>query len=111
MTKAERQQLMNTIIEEYKNTPDNKNVFKTQLKNMELSMKLLKNICWQQELKGSTKAFKVAEILYKDNSICLERKYNIYLNMNPPKSKDLGNKLDKNGEDCDVNTVLNSEIA
>lgn len=60
---------------------------------------------------GSTKAFKVAEILYKDNSICLERKYNIYLNMNPPKSKDLGNKLDKNGELCDENTVLNSEIA
>ena len=57
------------------------------------------------------KAANVAKFLYDNSNIYLERKYNIYLNMCPSKSEDLDNNLDKNGEDCDVNTVLNSEIA
>ena len=56
------------------------------------------------------KAAAIAEILYKDSNIYLERKYNIYLRMCPPKSKDLGNNSGSNGEGCDANPVLTSEI-
>lgn len=56
------------------------------------------------------KAYEVAKILYENSSIHLERKYNIYLKMCPLSSKEDSNNSGKNGEDCDVNTVLNSEI-
>ena len=56
------------------------------------------------------KAYAVAKKLYENSNIYLERKYNIYLQMCPSSLKEDDNKSSKNGEDCNVNTVLNLEI-
>ena len=55
-------------------------------------------------------AFKTIKYLYSDSTIYLQRKYEKYLEYCRLYEKSNRGLEDKNGEGCDANTVLNSEI-
>ena len=60
---------------------------------------------------SSKKAYKILKYLYDGATIYLDRKYNKYLEFCRLYGKPYRELVDKNGESCDGNTVLTSEIA
>ena len=60
---------------------------------------------------GHHKAFEITKYLYSNSKIYLDRKYKKYLEYCRLYEESDRELESKNGEDCDVNPVLNSEIA
>lgn len=57
------------------------------------------------------KAMKILHYLYDNSTVYMDRKKNLFLDYCRSYEKSYELLEGKNGEDCDVNTVLNSEIA
>lgn len=60
-------------------------------------------------LSTESRAQEVLDYMYKDSTIYLDRKYNLYKNFAPRFVQTIEEKLLNIGENCDVNTEITEE--